>query len=161
MLPTAPIPVHTAYAVPKGSVRSASAISEKLKRIATAVAAVGQNLVSPSEYLSPSAQAISSKPAPSSASHPLMASSSAPRPAACRCRIPGQMPAFVRLFKKLIALPIAMFARQACDSEFSPLIWHLSTVAKLQRGGDSVTGLSIRGADEYAAYRERGAQRQG
>ena len=72
MLPTAPMPVHTAYAVPNGNERSASAISAKLRMIATAVAAVGQNRVSPSEYLSPSAQAISSRPAPSNASHPLM-----------------------------------------------------------------------------------------
>ena len=50
MLPTAPIPVHTAYAVPNGSERSASAIRAKLSTIATAVAAVGQNRVSPSEY---------------------------------------------------------------------------------------------------------------
>jgi hypothetical protein len=72
MLPTAPMPVHTAYAVPKGSERSASAIRAKLRTIATAVHAVGQNLVSPSEYFRPSAQATSSSPAPSSASHPLM-----------------------------------------------------------------------------------------
>jgi hypothetical protein len=72
MLPTAPIPVQTAYAVPKGSERSASAIKAKLSTIATAVAAVGQNRVSPSEYLRPSAQATSSSPAASSASHALM-----------------------------------------------------------------------------------------
>jgi len=75
MLPTAPMPVHTAYAVPKGSERSASAIKAKLSTIATAVAAVGQNRVSPSEYLRPSAQATSSSPAASSASHALMGSS--------------------------------------------------------------------------------------
>jgi len=73
MLPTAPMPVHTAYAVPKGSERSAIAIRVKLSTIATAVPAVGQNRVSPSEYLRPNAQATSSSPAPSSASHPLMA----------------------------------------------------------------------------------------
>jgi len=75
MLPTAPIPVHTAYAVPKGSERSASAIKAKLSTIATAVAAVGQNRVSPSEYFRPSAQATSSSPAASSASQALMVSS--------------------------------------------------------------------------------------
>ncbi len=73
MLPTAPIPVHTAYAVPNGRERSARAINAKLSTIATAVAAVGQNRVRPSEYLSPSAQATSRSPAPSSASHALMA----------------------------------------------------------------------------------------
>jgi hypothetical protein len=59
--------------VPKGNDRSATAIRPKLKAIATSVASVGQGLVSPSEYFSPSAQAISSKPAQSSASHPLTA----------------------------------------------------------------------------------------
>jgi hypothetical protein len=69
MLPTAPIPVHTAYAVPNGSDRSASAINPKLNAIAMTVATVGQNRVSPSEYFSPSAQPTSSRPAPRSASH--------------------------------------------------------------------------------------------
>jgi len=72
MLPTAPIPVHTAYAVPNGSERSANAINVKLRAMAITVAAVGQNRVNPSEYLSPSAQPTSSKPAPSNASHALM-----------------------------------------------------------------------------------------
>lgn len=75
MLPTAPIPVHTAYAVPNGNERSASAIKPKLSMIANPVAAVGQKRVSPLEYFSPSAQPISSRPAPSSASHALMISS--------------------------------------------------------------------------------------
>ena len=75
MLPTAPMPVHTAYAVPKGSERSACAIRAKLSTIATAVAAVGQNRVNPSEYLRPSAQATSSSPAASSASQALIGSS--------------------------------------------------------------------------------------
>jgi hypothetical protein len=74
MLPTAPMPVHTAYAVPKGSERNAHAIRAKLETIATAVAAVGQNFVSPSEYFSPSAQPTSSNPAPSNASQALMVS---------------------------------------------------------------------------------------
>jgi hypothetical protein len=99
MLPTAPIPVHTAYAVPKGSVRNASAINTKLSTIAMAVAAVGQNRVSPSEYFSPSAQPISSKPAPSRASHPLTASTSPPEAAISR-RFPKQVPAFVRLIER-------------------------------------------------------------
>jgi hypothetical protein len=55
--------------VPKGSDRSASAINPKLNAIAITVATVGQNRVSPSEYFSPRAQATSSAPAPSSASH--------------------------------------------------------------------------------------------
>src|SRR3978361_2112924 len=73
MLPTAPIPVQTAYAVPNGSERNASVISPKLSAIATRVAAVGQNRVSPSEYFRPNAQAISSNPAASNASHALTA----------------------------------------------------------------------------------------
>jgi hypothetical protein len=76
MLPTAPMPVHTAYAVPKGSERNAHAISAKLETIATTVAAVGQNFVNPSEYFNPSAQPTSSSPAPSNASQALIASSS-------------------------------------------------------------------------------------
>jgi ABC-type transporter Mla MlaB component len=58
------------------------------------------------------------------------------------------------------ASSFAMFARQACDNEFSTLIWHLSTVAKLQSAGVSVTASLIRGADEYAIDRRRGAQQQ-
>src|SRR6266436_1520700 len=65
MLPTAPIPVHTAYAVPNGNDLRASAIR---------VAAVGQNPVSPSEYFRPNAQAISSNPAANNASHALTVS---------------------------------------------------------------------------------------
>src|SRR5712664_1716442 len=83
MLPTAPIPVHTAYAVPNGSDLSASAISPKLSAIATRVAAVGQNRVSPSEYFRPNAQAISSNPAATNASHPLTVS---PAPAEASAR---------------------------------------------------------------------------
>src|ERR1700682_1719636 len=83
MLPTAPIPVHTAYALPKGSDLSASAISPKLNAIATRVAAVGQNRGSPSEYFRPNAQAISSNPAANSASHPLTVS---PAPAEASAR---------------------------------------------------------------------------
>src|SRR6202158_290075 len=74
MLPTAPIPVHTAEAVPNGSDLSATAINPKLSAIAARVAAVGQIRVSPSEYFRPNAQATSSKPAARSASHALTAS---------------------------------------------------------------------------------------
>src|SRR5580704_16162028 len=83
MLPTAPIPVHTAYAVPNGSDLRASAINPKLSAIATRVAAVGQNLVRPSEYFKPRAQAISSNPAANNASHGLTVSS-APGAASAR-----------------------------------------------------------------------------
>src|SRR6266404_6950909 len=83
ILPTAPIPVHTAYAVPNGSDLSATAINPKLSVIANPVAAVGQNRVRPSEYFRPNAQAISSKPAARSASHALTASSA---PAAASAR---------------------------------------------------------------------------
>jgi len=41
MEPAAPIPVHTAYAVPNGSERNASAINPKLSAIATSVATLG------------------------------------------------------------------------------------------------------------------------
>jgi hypothetical protein len=58
--------------VPNGSERSAIAIKVKLRTIAITVAAVGQNRVNPSEYLRPSAQPTSSRPAPSNASHALM-----------------------------------------------------------------------------------------
>src|SRR5262249_4819310 len=51
-------------------------ISAKLSRIATTVPAVGQNLVRPSEYFSPSAQATSSNPAARSAAQPLTTSCS-------------------------------------------------------------------------------------
>src|ERR1700731_3188585 len=73
ILPTAPIPVHTAYAVPNGSDFSAIAISPKDSAIGRPVAAVGQNLVRPSEYFRPNAQAISNTPAATSASHAVTA----------------------------------------------------------------------------------------
>jgi hypothetical protein len=58
--------------VPNGSERNAIAIKVKLRTIAITVAAVGQKRVNPSEYLRPSAQPTSSRPAPSNASHALM-----------------------------------------------------------------------------------------
>src|SRR4030081_581978 len=73
ILPAAPIPVHTAYAVPNGSDLSAMAISPKLNAIASPVAAVGQNRVRPSEYFRPKAQPISNNPAARRASHALTA----------------------------------------------------------------------------------------
>ena len=71
MEPVAPIPVHTAYAVPNGSERNARAINPKLSAIATSVATAGQKRVRPLEYFSPSAHPISSRPAPRSAIHAL------------------------------------------------------------------------------------------
>jgi hypothetical protein len=65
------MPVHTAYAVPKGSDRKATAINAKLSAIAASVAAVGHNRVRPSEYFSPSAQPTSSSPAARRAAQPL------------------------------------------------------------------------------------------
>jgi hypothetical protein len=41
------------------------------------------------------------------------------------------------------------------------MISDLSTVAKLHSASVSVTKLLIRGADEYATYRERGAEQPG
>src|SRR5579862_5842787 len=107
MLPTAPIPVHTAYAVPKGSDRKATAIMAKLDAIAATVAAVGQNRVSPSEYLSPSAQPISSSPAARSAAHPLTALRSRMEPVNCCAQLISKNAGFLH----------PMFARQACDSD--------------------------------------------
>lgn len=69
-VPAAPIPVHRAYAVPKGTDFNAIASRPKLSAIAAIMATLGQNLVRPSEYLRPRAQAISSNPASRRASHP-------------------------------------------------------------------------------------------
>jgi hypothetical protein len=63
--------------VPNGSERNAIAISAKLSPIATTVASVGQNLVSPSECFKPSAHPTSSRPAASNAIQPVTALSSA------------------------------------------------------------------------------------
>lgn len=127
MLPTAPIPVHTAYAVPNGSERSASAINVKLRTIATTVAAVGQNRVNPSEYLRPSAQPTSSKPAPSNASHAL---TMPPETKAanqwvqfCHARYERgeNEPALAGLLSKIFDILHAVFARHACDKRSSTL----------------------------------------
>ena len=108
MLPTAPIPVHTAYAVPNGNDRSARAINPKLSAIATAVAAVGQNRVSPSECFSPSAQATSSSPAARSAAQALMQFPAFRKEAS----------AFASSLVENVRPPHAMFARQGCDRRF-------------------------------------------
>jgi hypothetical protein len=61
--------------VPNGSERNAIAIRAKLRPIATSVASVGQNRVSPSECFKPSAHATSSSPAASNAIQPVTAMS--------------------------------------------------------------------------------------
>ncbi|HEU0302059.1 MAG TPA: hypothetical protein VFR37_21570 [Longimicrobium sp.] len=63
LAPTTPIPVHTAYPVPTGSVRSAVASSQKLAPMAESVPTLGHSRVNPSVYLSPIAQITSSNPA--------------------------------------------------------------------------------------------------
>jgi hypothetical protein len=57
------MPVHTAYAVPIGNVLTASERKIKLTTISAPVAALGHNRDQPSVYLSPTAHAISVKPA--------------------------------------------------------------------------------------------------
>jgi hypothetical protein len=149
------MPVHTAYAVPKGSDRSASAINRKLSAIAISVATVGQNRVSPSEYFSPSAHPTSSTPAPSSASHAFTTFSFScelhryPRRIGCGA-------GFFRIMLKVTRVFHAMFARHAYDSEARRQ--RRQPVAKLKSAGDIVIESLIRGADEYATYRGRGAQ---
>ena len=59
----APMPVHTAYAVPIGSISTDLASSIMLIINATTVASVGLGFVRPSEYSNPIAQADSNKPA--------------------------------------------------------------------------------------------------
>src|SRR4030095_10220805 len=61
--PTAPIPVHAAYAVPTGRILTAMARSQKLNPAATMVTIDGASLVNPSEYFIPMAQTTSSRPA--------------------------------------------------------------------------------------------------
>jgi len=61
--PSAPMPVHTAYAVPTGNVRTASASRYIEPAIATSVTTLATGLVKPCEYLRPTAQTVSSTPA--------------------------------------------------------------------------------------------------
>jgi hypothetical protein len=49
MVPAAPTPVHSAYAVPNGTDLSENASKAKLKIIADSIPIVGQNLVKPSD----------------------------------------------------------------------------------------------------------------
>jgi hypothetical protein len=62
-VPTAPIPVQTAYADPTGNVLSEIDKSQMLIAIQIAVKIEGQNLVKPLEYLRPIAQLVSKRPA--------------------------------------------------------------------------------------------------
>ena len=68
-VPTAPTPTHTAYDVPTGSDFMAMPSSTTLASIDVPVKTLGHSRVNPSVYLSPMAQAISSKPAMKSSSH--------------------------------------------------------------------------------------------
>jgi hypothetical protein len=65
VVPKTPIPVHTAYTVPIGSVFAAKDINRKLSNSASMVGIVGRIFVNPSEYLNPMGHAISSAPAAS------------------------------------------------------------------------------------------------
>jgi hypothetical protein len=67
-VPTVPIPVQTAYAVPSGSCLSASPNRPTLPAMAPRVSAEGPGRVKPSVYLRPTAQATSSRPASSRSS---------------------------------------------------------------------------------------------
>ena len=62
-VPTAPMPVQTAYAVPSGMVLRAWERKKKLTIIAATVPRLGQNRVKPLVALSPTAQTISNTPA--------------------------------------------------------------------------------------------------
>jgi hypothetical protein len=61
--PTAPMPVHTAYAVPIGIVFMAAESNHKLIAMADTVKSDGTGFVKPSVYLSPIAHPHSNKPA--------------------------------------------------------------------------------------------------
>src|ERR1700712_1425641 len=62
-VPTAPIPVHTAYAVPIGRLRVATPTKPRLSTIMTAVATDGQKRVNPCEYFRPIENPVSNTPA--------------------------------------------------------------------------------------------------
>jgi hypothetical protein len=61
--PTAPVPVHTAYPVPTGRVRSATASRTMLRISVTTNSTVGPAFENPSDCLSASAQIVSNRPA--------------------------------------------------------------------------------------------------
>ena len=62
-VPTAPIPVQIAYAVPIGIDLTAADKKKKLKTIPVTVITLGQSLVNPFVYFNPTAQPISKIPA--------------------------------------------------------------------------------------------------
>lgn len=62
-VPAAPMPVHTAYAVPTGIVFSACARQAKLAIIAAMVMTLGQRREKPCVYFKPIAHPISNTPA--------------------------------------------------------------------------------------------------
>ena len=62
-VPNAPMPVHIAYAVPRGISLIAKERRTILKIIQTMVKTLGQNFVKPFEYFKPTAQQISNTPA--------------------------------------------------------------------------------------------------
>jgi hypothetical protein len=62
-VPTAPTPVQTAYPVPTGMVRTASASGPRLIAIAATVRTLGQSLVKPCAYFRPMAQPLSKRAA--------------------------------------------------------------------------------------------------
>src|SRR5690606_16728013 len=68
-VPAAPTPVQTAYAVPAGSARIASASNQKLTAAPTITTTDGHSFENPSLYFSPSAQTISNSPATTSTAH--------------------------------------------------------------------------------------------
>ena len=61
-VPTVPMPVHTAYAVPMGKVFSACASNMKLNAIQMTVATVGHRRVKPWVYFKPIAHPTSREP---------------------------------------------------------------------------------------------------
>lgn len=73
----APIPVHTAYAVPMGKISTDLASRTILIISATTVANVGLGFVRPSEYSKPIAQADSNRPAINRTSHAIVEDMSA------------------------------------------------------------------------------------
>lgn len=62
-VPTEPMPVHTAYAVPSGRLRVATPTRPRLSTIMRTVAIDGQSRVNPSEYFSPIENPVSNTPA--------------------------------------------------------------------------------------------------
>ena len=67
--PTAPMPVHTAYTVPMGSVRSDCDMQNKLSAITAATDRLGQSRVKPSDCFISTTQPISARPATASHNH--------------------------------------------------------------------------------------------